>query len=81
MSAPTPETVQQCAVCEQPWDKHVRLAYWRLSINEDDEMPTEEEVEAAIGFLECIHLLKEANRGPVGPPGAQGPMGIQGRSA
>jgi len=78
MSAPTPETVQLCAVCAQPWELHVRLAYWRLSINEDDEMPTEQEVEESIGFLECIHLLKNANRGPQGPPGPIGMSGPQG---
>lgn len=78
MSAPTPETVVVCAVCGQSWQSHHRLAYWRLSINEDDEMPTEEEVEEAIGFLECIHLLKEVNRGPMGPVGPQGATGIQG---
>lgn len=81
MSAPTPETVVLCTMCHQPWEKHVRLAYWRLSINEDDEMPTEQEVEEAISFLECIYLLKEASVGPQGPAGPQGPMGIQGRSA
>jgi len=80
MSSPYPEQVLVCSMCGLDWSKHYQLAYWRMQIYEDDAMPTEDEVVQAIGFQECIHLLKEANRGPQGPPGPQGAMGPQGAS-
>lgn len=81
MSRPYPEGILVCAICGQPWDKHIRVAYWRLSINEDDQMPTEQEVEEAVSYLDCIHLLTVANQGPPGPPGPVGMAGPQGKSA
>lgn len=73
---PYPETTQICVICGQPWEDHIKLTYWRMQIMHDDEMPTDEDVENAVSFLECIHLLKVANQGPPGPAGPMGPMGM-----
>jgi len=82
MKRPAPETIQICVVCGQPWEQHVELAYWRLTLsNEDETNPSEEEVEEGISWVECIRLLQEVNRGPMGPPGPIGPMGAPGRPA
>jgi hypothetical protein len=78
MSAPTPETVVLCAVCGQEWAKHIQLAYWRYLVTEEDDPPTDQQIEDSVGFLECIHLLKNANQGPQGPPGPIGMSGPQG---
>lgn len=82
MSRPRPEGIQVCRTCGQAWEDHIQHAYLRLMwSNEDETTPSEEEVEEAIDYIDCVALLKVANRGPVGPPGPQGPMGIQGRPA
>jgi hypothetical protein len=72
MSHPYAQQVWQCVICELPWEDHIKAAYWRMVINENDPIPSEEDVEKAVSFEECIHLLRMAHQGP---PGPQGPMG------
>jgi hypothetical protein len=80
-SFPYPEVRTVCGLCEQPWEAHLRLSrndLLREADYEDDEPLTSAEILDGVTALHCVSLLKIANRGPAGPPGVQGPMGLRG---
>lgn len=87
---PTSEVVVLCKECGQSWDAHLRLARNRQWSDYHDEHeawehsfeayaePVEPDfsVVPVPSFRDCILLLKEANRGPMGFQGPQGPAGL-----
>lgn len=72
---PYPETRQICVICGQPWEEHLGATLFRLQMEGAEDWPSPEELETKVSYLECIHLLKVAQRGPAGPQGPTGPMG------
>lgn len=82
---PEPVDTRVCSICDLPWDKHLRRAGERVRAMmydpDTDEMSTQERAEELIKrsisvVNDCVPLLKEANMGPEGPPGATGPPGM-----
>ena len=72
---PHPIQVQICDKCGVNWNKHRAMAERHYYDDEGEEHFEERQVT----LLDCIHLLKLANQGPMGPPGYQGAKGDTGK--
>lgn len=81
MAKPAPKQITVCTLCNLSWRDHLEVAVeWArdaqmLDYDEEGTEPTPDEVNAQLTTEACVVLLKEANRGPMGPPGVMGPMG------
>lgn len=73
-----------CSECDLSWSDHLQRARRRAASdwydrNEDEPLP--DDLAVVVSKDDCIALLKEANRGPMGHPGPQGPMGVSGKGS
>lgn len=77
MIQPTPVALKMCGHCGEPWDLHIRSATNRIAYERDDDDYDDLVVaDTDVTLEDCVNALRERNRGPMGPPGAMGPMGM-----
>jgi hypothetical protein len=92
--SPSPVSKQVCSVCGEGWGAHTKLGLLRvqqakLDYQEENgygfdiDYPDAVYDVAEVTVLDCVTVLKNRNRGPVGltgMTGAPGPAGPAGRS-
>ena len=84
---PEPKEIRVCTICEQSWDEHLNRAARRTrQVFSDHKYDPYSKADLHIALKkasmsvvnDCVPLLKAANKGPQGEPGATGPMGMSG---
>jgi len=69
---PEPVDTTVCSVCGEPWELHAKRA--TVEVYDDDGRyfgPSTRDVE----LEDCVAVLRDRFRGPMGPAGPQGAMG------